>query len=256
MRRIRLIVAYDGTGYCGWQIQDNAVTVEGELTKALCTWLQEEVEVIGASRTDSGVHAFGNIAVFDTESRIPAEKFAIGINHYLPADIRVQRSDEVEADYHPRYRKTEKTYEYTILNTKIAIPVYDRYAYHVYHALDVSMMRKAGELLMGEHDFSAFCSAGSQVKSKVRTVYEVTVQEEPVPGCNGGSRICIRVRGNGFLYNMVRIIAGTLLEVGQGRRTLQDVEEALASGERKKAGPTAPPQGLTLMEIREDFLYR
>ena len=256
MRRIRLIVAYDGTGYCGWQIQDNAVTVEGELTKALCTWLQEEVEVIGASRTDSGVHAFGNIAVFDTESRIPAEKFAIGINHYLPADIRVQRSDEVEADYHPRYRKTEKTYEYTILNTKIAIPVYDRYAYHVYHALDVSMMRKAGELLMGEHDFSAFCSAGSQVKSKVRTVYEVTVQEEPVPGCNGGSRICIRVRGNGFLYNMVRIIAGTLLEVGQGRRTLQDVEEALASGERKKAGPTAPPQGLTLMKIREDFLYR
>lgn len=252
MRRIRLIIAYDGTGYCGWQIQDNAVTVEGELTKALCTWLQEEVEVIGASRTDSGVHAFGNIAVFDTESRIPAEKFAIGINHYLPADIRVQRSDEVEADYHPRYRKTEKIYEYTILNTKIAIPVYDRYAYHVYHALDVPMMRKAGKLLMGEHDFSAFCSAGSQVKSKVRTVYEVTVREEPVFGCNGGSRICIRVRGNGFLYNMVRIIAGTLLEVGQGRRTLQDVEEALATGERKKAGPTAPPQGLTLMEIREE----
>ena len=105
---------------------------------------------------------------------------------------------------------------------------------------------------MGEHDFSAFCSAGSQVKSKVRTVYEVTVQEEHVPGCNGGSRIRIRVRGNGFLYNMVRIIAGTLLEVGQGRRTLQDVEEALATGERKKAGPTAPPQGLTLMEIREE----
>ena len=252
MRRIRLIVAYDGTDYCGWQIQDNAVTVEGELTKALRTWLQEEVEIIGASRTDSGVHALGNIAVFDTESRIPAEKFAIGINHYLPADIRVQCSDEVEADYHPRYQKTEKTYEYTILNTKIAIPVYDRYAYHVYHALDVPMMRKAGELLMGEHDFSAFCSAGSQVKSKVRTVYEVTVREEPVSGCNGGSRICIRVRGNGFLYNMVRIIAGTLLEVGQGRRTLQDVEEALATGERKKAGPTAPPQGLTLMEIREE----
>ena len=151
MRRIRLIVAYDGTDYCGWQIQDNAVTVEGELTKALRTWLQEEVEIIGASRTDSGVHALGNIAVFDTESRIPTEKFAIGINHYLPADIRVQCSDEVEADYHPRYQKTEKIYEYTILNTKIAIPVYDRYAYHVYHALDVPMMRKAGELLMGEH---------------------------------------------------------------------------------------------------------
>lgn len=251
MRRIRLIVAYDGTCYCGWQIQENAVTVEGELTKALRTWLQEEIELIGASRTDSGVHALGNIVVFDTQSRIPAEKFAIGVNHYLPEDIRVQRSEEVVADYHPRYRKTEKTYEYRILNTKISLPIWQRYAYHVYGELDLSAMREAAALLVGEHDFSAFCSAGSQVKSKVRTVYEVSVEEEAVAGCNGGSIIQIRVRGNGFLYNMVRIIAGTLVEIGQGRRTLADIKEALASGERAMAGPTAPPQGLMLVEIRE-----
>ncbi len=255
MRRIRLVVAYDGTDYCGWQIQDNVTTVEGELTGALRTWLQEDVVLIGASRTDSGVHALGNIAVFDTESRIPAERFAIGVNHYLPDDIRVQRSDEVAADYHPRYRQTEKTYEYTVLNTKIALPVYDRYAYHVYHAMDISAMREAAALFVGEHDFSAFCSAGSQVKSKVRTIYEFSLREEPLSGCNGGSLIRLRVRGNGFLYNMVRILAGTLLEIGQGRRSLKDVGEALTTGERGKAGPTAPPQGLMLMEIREVSEY-
>lgn len=251
MRRIRLIVAYDGTCYGGWQIQDNAATVEGELTKALRTWLQEDVELIGASRTDSGVHALGNIAVFDTESRIPAEKFAIGVNHYLPEDIRVQRSEEVAADYHPRYRQTEKTYEYTILNTKVSLPTWQRYAYHIYRDLDIRAMQEAGQLLLGEHDFSAFCSAGSQVKSKVRTVYEVSVTTEPAPGCNDGRFIRICVRGNGFLYNMVRIIAGTLLEIGQGRLTLEDIKEALATGERRLAGPTAPPQGLLLVEIRD-----
>lgn len=251
MRRIRLVVAYDGTNYCGWQIQDNAITVEGELTKALRTWLQEDVEIIGASRTDSGVHARGNIAVFDTESRIPADKFAVGVNHYLPDDIRVQRSEEVAADYHPRYQKTEKIYEYTILNTKISLPIWQRYAYHVYQGLDLEIMQEAAKLLVGEHDFSAFCSAGSQVKSKVRTVYEVSLTEKPLTTANGGRVIRLRVRGNGFLYNMVRIIAGTLIEVGEGRRTLEDVKEALATGERKKAGPTAPPHGLMLLDIRE-----
>lgn len=251
MRRIRLIVAYDGTRYGGWQIQDNATTIEGELTKALREWLKEDVVLIGASRTDSGVHALGNIAVFDTQSRIPAEKFAIGVNHYLPEDIRVQCSDEVPEDYHPRFRQTEKIYEYTILNTKISLPTWQRYAFHVYRNLDIPAMRAAGQLLVGEHDFSAFCSAGSQVKSKVRTVYEVSVTEEPAPGCHGGSIIRIRVRGNGFLYNMVRIITGTLLEIGQGRRTPEDVKEALATGERGLAGPTAPPQGLMLVEIRD-----
>lgn len=251
MRRIRLIVAYDGTCYSGWQIQENALTIEGVLTQALRTWLREDVTLIGASRTDSGVHALGNIAVFDTDSRIPAEKFAIGLNHYLPEDIRVQHSEEVAVDYHPRYRKTEKTYEYKIINTRINIPFWHKYAWHIYQKLDLCAMREAAGLFIGEHDFSAFCSAGAQVKSKVRTIYEVSVESEPVVGCNGGCILTIRVRGNGFLYNMVRIIVGTLLEVGQGRRTSADIEKALTTGQRMLAGPTAPPQGLMLMEIRE-----
>ena len=249
MRRIRLIVSYDGTNYCGWQIQENAVTVEGTLTDALRKWLKEDIEIIGASRTDSGVHAYGNIAVFDTNSRIPSEKFAIGLNHYLPEDIRVQKSDEVESDYHPRYRNTEKTYEYTILNTKINLPTYSRYSYHVYHPLDFEAMKEAAELLVGEHDFSAFCSAGSQVKSKVRTIYEVSLDKQKVMGCNGGDLIRIRVRGNGFLYNMVRIISGTLVEVGLGKIKPEEIKTIIESKDRQKAGKTLPAHGLYFMNV-------
>ena len=249
MRRIRLIVSYDGTNYCGWQIQENAVTVEGTLTDALRKWLKEDIEIIGASRTDSGVHAYGNIAVFDTYSRIPAEKFAIGLNHYLPEDIRVQKSDEVESDYHPRYRNTEKTYEYTILNTKINLPIYSRYSYHVYHPLDFEAMKEAAALLVGEHDFSAFCSAGSQVKSKVRTIYEVSLDKQKAMGCNGGEVIRIRVRGNGFLYNMVRIAAGTLLKAGEHKISPESIAEIIEKKDRSLAGMTMPPQGLTLVSV-------
>ncbi len=247
MKRIRLTIAYDGTGYCGWQIQKNAVTVQEELEKALCRLLGKETEVTGASRTDSGVHAMGNVAVFDTDTRIPPEKIAIALNHFLPEDIRIQKSEEVADDFHPRYCESEKTYEYTILNTPIGIPVRNRYSFHVCRPLDLCAMQEAAGILVGTHDFSAFCSAGSQVKSKVRTVLETTVEERAAPA---GREIVIRVRGNGFLYNMVRIIAGTLIEVGQTRRTVASVEEAVRSGERDKAGPTAPARGLMLMEIR------
>ena len=250
MKRIRLIIAYDGTEYCGWQIQDNAVTVEGEVTKALQQLLKEPVELIGASRTDSGVHALGNVAVFDTESRIPPEKMAIALNQYLPSDIRVQRSEEVDGEFHPRYCDSTKTYEYSVLMTQIAIPTLQRYSYHVYHELDVKAMKKAATYLVGTHDFSAFCSAGSQVKTKVRTIYEVNVTEEALRVGGEGIEIRIRVSGNGFLYNMVRIIAGTLVEVGIGRRSVETVKEAVETGERKKAGPTAPARGLMLIGIQ------
>lgn len=250
MKRIRLIVAYDGTDYCGWQIQDNGVTIEGELNRALSELLKEEIQIIGASRTDSGVHALGNVAVFDTETKIPPEKIAIALNHYLPEDIRVQHSEEVAMDFHPRFCDSKKTYEYRILATKIAVPTQRRYSYHVYHELDLTKMREAAACLVGTHDFSAFCSAGSQVKSKVRTIEDIAVLEEPFNFGNGGKIIKIRVSGNGFLYNMVRIIAGTLVEVGLGRRTAEQIKEALASGERQLAGPTAPPQGLMLLEIK------
>ena len=250
MKRIRLIIAYDGTEYCGWQIQDNAITIEGEVTKALQQLLKEPVELIGASRTDSGVHALGDVAVFDTESRIPPEKMAIALNQYLPSDIRVQRSEEVDGEFHPRYCDSIKTYEYSVLMTKIAIPTLQRYSYHVYHELDVEAMKEAATYLVGTHDFSAFCSAGSQVKTKVRTIYEVNVTEEALRVGGEGKEIRIQVSGNGFLYNMVRIIAGTFVEVGIGRRSVETVKEAVETGERKKAGPTAPAHGLMLIGIQ------
>ena len=242
MRRIRLIVSYDGTNYCGWQIQENAVTVEGTLTDALRKWLKEDIEIIGASRTDSGGHAYGNIAVFDTNSRIPAEKFAIGLNHYLPEDIRVQKSDEVESDYHPRYRNTEKTYEYTILNTKINLPTYSRYSYHVYHPLDFEAMKEAAALLVGEHDFKSFCENKHMKKSTVRTIYEISFSFE-----NG--ILTIDFFGNGFLYHMVRILTGTLLEVGTHEKNPKETDTILQAKDRLSAGFTAPPQGLFLVEV-------
>lgn len=249
MRRIRLTIAYDGTDYCGWQIQKGEVTVEGVVSAALNELLGEAVDITGASRTDTGVHALGNVAVFDTDTKIPPQKIALALNRYLPADIRVQKSEEVSPDFHPRHCDSIKTYEYTITNTPVPIPTLRRYSHHVYGTLQADAMREAARLLTGTHDFSAFCAAGSQVKNKVRTIYDISLVERTLPPGMRGQQFCIRVTGNGFLYNMVRILAGTLLEVGQGRRTAASVEEALRSGERSQAGPTAPACGLMLIGI-------
>lgn len=240
--RVRLIVAYDGTNYHGWQIQKNAITVEEILQQALCDLLQEPIELVGASRTDAGVHARGNVAVFDTHTRIPAEKIAIAVNQRLPEDIRVMQSEEVAEQFHPRYAESEKTYEYHISNVPIQLPTRRLYSYFVYLPLDVEKMQEAAKLFVGEHDFAGFCSAKSQVQTTVRTIYDCQVEKE-------GDEICIRVRGNGFLYNMVRIIAGTLVEVGLGRRKLSTVSQAIEKADRSLAGPTAPPEGLTLIKI-------
>ena len=248
MKRIKLTVAYDGTNYHGWQVQPNAVTIEGKLNEAISELTKETIQVIGASRTDAGVHALGNVAVFDVETRIPPEKIAVALNHKLTENIRILESEEVAPDFHPRYAKSEKTYEYTVIHTDIEIPTLTRYGYHVYRPLNVEAMQEAAADLEGTHDFSAFCSAGAQVQTKVRTVYEVQVRQEPLTGVKG-EKIVIRVRGNGFLYNMVRIIAGTLLEVGMGRRSRETVQRALATGERTLAGPTAPAKGLMLVGI-------
>ncbi|MGN1205367.1 MAG: tRNA pseudouridine(38-40) synthase TruA [Eubacterium sp.] len=240
--RVRLLVAYDGTNYHGWQIQTNAISVEEVLQKALCDLLREPVELIGASRTDAGVHAQGNVAVFDTNTRIPAEKIAIAVNQRLPEDIRVMKSEQVNDDFHPRYAVSEKTYEYHISNVPIQLPTERLYSYFVYLPLDVEKMQKAAALLVGEHDFAGFCSAKSQVQTTVRTIYRCEVEKS-------GHQICIRVTGSGFLYNMVRIIAGTLVEVGLGRREIAMVSQAIEKADRALAGPTAPPEGLSLIKI-------
>lgn len=242
MKRILLRVAYDGTAYCGWQLQPNANTIEAELNRHLSDLLQEDIQVIGASRTDSGVHALGNVAVFDTQARIPGGKVSYALNQRLPEDIVVQSSCEVPADFHPRHCVSKKTYEYRILNRKFPLPMYRNMAYFTYEKLDVEVMREACGYFIGEQDFKSLCSVKTQATTTIREIYSLTVEE-------ASPFLIIRVQGNGFLYNMVRIIAGTLLEVGRHRYPPSQVKEILAAKDRNAAGPTAPACGLTLVEI-------
>ena len=243
MRRIRIVVAYDGTNYCGWQIQPNGITIEEILNRQISKLTGEDIRIIGASRTDSGVHALGNVAVFDTSARMPGEKISYALNQRLPEDIRIQMSKEVEPDFHPRYRNSRKTYEYRILNKKFPVPTKRLYSHFTYLPLDVEKMRKAGEYLLGEHDFKSFCGAGAQVKTTTRTIYSCEVEKD------GNDIITIRVTGNGFLYNMVRIIAGTLIRVGGGEMLPDEMPQILGRKDRTAAGPTAPAHGLTMMGI-------
>lgn len=243
MKRVKLVVAYDGTNYHGWQVQDNGITIEEVLNWTISELVQEDIKVIGASRTDAGVHACGNVAVFDTESRIPGDKFSFALNQRLPEDIRIQESCEVDADFHPRYADTVKTYEYNILNRRFELPTKRLYAAFCYYPMDIERMNQAAAYLVGEHDFKSFCSAGAQVQTTVRTIYAVNVTKED-------DMVHIRITGNGFLYNMVRIIAGTLMQVGTGLMEPEQVKEILEARDRSKAGPTAVAKGLTLVEIR------
>lgn len=249
----------------------------------------EEIQVVGASRTDAGVHALGNVAVFDTVSHIPAEKFSYALNQRLPENIVIQESVQVACDFHPRHCACRKTYEYDILNRTFPLPAYRNTAYFLYGDLDVDAMREACRAFLGEHDFASFCAAGAQVQTTVRTIYSLEVLEQPLTAGaasagqtadriedqeekqrgkaagadrkqvntgNVGGRdhfperlLTIRIRGNGFLYNMVRIIAGTLVEVGRGHIKPEEVGGIIAACDRAKAGPTAPARGLRLVEI-------
>lgn len=240
-----MIVAYDGTNYHGWQVQNNGITIESELNRCLSELLEEPICVTGASRTDARVHALGNVAIFDTTSRMPADKISYALNQRLPEDIRIQGSEEVPPDWHPRRCPSRKTYEYRIYTAKFPMPVKRLYSYFTYNSLDVTRMREAAAYLEGRHDFKSFCQAGAQVENTVRILYTLWVEEQ-------GSDIVIRVCGNGFLYNMVRIIAGTLMEVGLGRREPESMRDVLAALDRAAAGPTAPAHGLTL--VKYEFL--
>ena len=242
MKRIGIVVAYDGTRYNGWQIQPNGVTIQGLLNETLTKLLGEKIEVHGASRTDAGVHSLGNVAVFDTNSRIPGEKISYALNQFLPEDIKIQLSEEVEPDFHPRYADSEKTYQYRILNRHFPVPTERLYSYWYHYHLDVEKMREATGYLIGQHDFASFCGAGAQVKSTIRTITGMEVYKD-------GDIITIEVKGTGFLYNMVRIISGTLIEIGNGQYPPQRMREILEACDRAAAGPTAPAHGLTLVGI-------
>ena len=242
MKRIKLTVAYDGTDYCGWQIQPNGITVEKVLNRALSRLTGEDIAVTGASRTDAGVHAEGNVAVFDTASTIPPERFAYAVNPLLPEDIVVVKSEEVPPDWHPRHQASVKTYEYRILNREMPDPLRRRDAWHVSFPLDVEKMRLAAAYFVGEHDFRNFCNIHTGAKTTVRTVFSLDVER-------AGDLITLRISGNGFLYNMVRIITGTLVETGRGFRSPESVKELIDGKSGGKTGATAPPQGLVLKSI-------
>lgn len=244
-KRIRLFVAYDGTAYHGWQIQPNAITIESELNRAISELVGRDTQVIGASRTDAGVHSLGNVAVFDSDTRIPAEKIAGAINARLPEDIRVVKSDEVASDWHPRHQDCRKTYEYRITMGKVQLPTRRLYSHFTYHSVDAEAMKAACGYFIGEHDFASLCAAGSQAETTVRIIYNLEV-------CEAGNELVVRVTGNGFLYNMVRIIAGTLLDVGMGRKKAGDIPAILESLDRRNAGPTLPAKGLTLIGYEYD----
>lgn len=263
MKRIELIVAYDGTEYAGWQIQPNKETIEGVLNRELSRLLNEEIKVIGASRTDAGVHAEGAVCVFDTESRIPGEKFSYALNQSLPEDIRIRKSMEVASDFHPRKVPCRKTYRYSIWHDEFQKPTNQRYTHLIYTKLNIDAMMKACEYFKGKHDFKSICSVHTDVDNTERTIYDIHIEVTPEKSVlqssglinnsvikyreRGPQQIDIYVTGNGFLYNMVRIIAGTLIDVGQGRIKAEDIPSILDGKNRQLAGQTAPAKGLTLV---------
>ncbi|MBQ6645399.1 MAG: tRNA pseudouridine(38-40) synthase TruA [Clostridia bacterium] len=242
MRRIRLILEYDGAAYVGWQRQQNALSVQQVVEEKLSRLTGETVTVTGASRTDAGVHALGQNAHFDTESRIPADKFSFALNTLLPPDIRAVSSSEVSSAFHARFSAMGKEYRYLFYAAPHASALYRNLSAHVIYPLDVPLMRAEAEAMLGRHDFAPFAASGSVVKDTVRTVDAVRVFENP-------PFVELRVHGNGFLYNMVRILAGTLIAVGTHKLEGGAIARALQSGSRLDLGVTAPPQGLTLMRV-------
>jgi len=235
-------IEYDGTNYNGWQIQPNGTTIQQEIMEAIKKLTREEVTITGSGRTDSRVHAKGQVANFYTRSTIPTERFAIAINHFLPRDISILKAREVPHDFHAQYWAIEKQYSYHIYNRPQRTSLLRNYSYHIPYFLEIDKMREAAKLLMGSHDFKGFMSTGSSVKDTVRNITSVEIKSEL-------ESIWIILRGNGFLYNMVRIIVGTLVEIGNSKRSINLFKEALEYGERKKAGHTAPPEGLFLDKV-------
>lgn len=243
MRRIRLIVEYDGTNYSGWQRQSNALSVQQVLEEAVRKLTEEAgLTVTGASRTDAGVHALGQNAHFDTASRIPADKFSFALNTMLPDDIRIVASSQVSQAFHARFSAIGKEYRYLFYAHPHASALYRNLSAHIIYPLDIEAMNAEAQALVGRHDFAAFAASGSEIKDTVREIKQVSLEERP-------PFIEMRIYGTGFLYNMVRIVAGTLTGVGSGKLESGCIERALKTGDRLCLGVTAPAQGLTLMRV-------
>ncbi|SFC82297.1 tRNA pseudouridine(38-40) synthase TruA [Clostridium uliginosum] len=242
MRNIKLLIEFDGTNFLGWQRQKEGRTVQGCIEKAILKITGEESLINGSSRTDSGVHSRGTVANFFTNSKIPGNKFREAINTKLPDDVAIIKSEEVDMDFHARYSSKGKRYSYTIVNRYEKLSLGKQYLYHVRYKLNVEDMKKACEYFIGTHDFRAFMSPGSSAKTTIRTISEFYIEQED-------DMIKIFISADGFLYNMVRIIVGTLIKVGNGKIKIEDIEGIINEGNRKKSGMCVPPNGLILEKV-------
>ena len=245
MRNIKLTIEYDGKDFNGWQKQPNKLNIQGEIENAIFLITGENVDLTASGRTDAGVHALGQVANFKMDSNFPIEKIAIALNSKLKHSIRIKEAEEVEESFHSRYHCKKKTYRYVINNSEHGSAIYRGLEYHVPQKLDIDKMQEAIKYFIGEHDFSAFKASGTSSKSSVRTIYDAIIKKD-------GERIYIELTGNGFLYNMVRIITGTLLEVGMGKKEPCDIEKIIESKKRENAGKTVPAQGLFLVNVDYD----
>ena len=242
MKNILLTIEYDGKDFNGWQKQPNKLNIQGEIERAIEEITGEKVDLIASGRTDAGVHALAQMANFKTNSKLPVEKYPIALNTKLKKSIRIQKAEEVEENFHSRYHCKQKTYRYIINNSGQGSSIYRNLEYFIPNKLDVEKMQEAVKYFEGEHDFKAFKASGTSSKSSVRTIYKTKVEKQ-------GERIIIELTGNGFLYNMVRIIAGTLVEVGLGKIKPEEISEIIEKKERANAGKTLPPQGLYLVKV-------
>ncbi len=242
MKNIALTLMYDGSNYFGYQRQSGFVTIQQVIEDALSKITKEKITVSGCGRTDSGVHALNYVLSFKTNSSMPTEKYPVALNSILPKDISVIGAKDVSDSFDGRFSVKRKTYIYKIHNSEIPNPFLKKYSCHYKYKLDIEKMRESAKHIIGEHDFRCFMASGAQVKTTVRTVYDLTLTQD-------GDDIEISITSNGFLYNMVRIIAGTLMYVGGGKLNPSDVEKIVSSGDRRLAGITAPPQGLYLKSV-------
>jgi len=246
VRNIKLIIEYDGTKYKGWQrLGDTDSTIQGKLENVLKIMTEEDIEVIGSGRTDAGAHAIKQVANFKTSFQMSLGDMKSYCNQYLPEDIVIKRVEEAEERFHVRYNAASKKYLYRIWRTKTPTAFNRKYTYHVFLPLNIDNMKKAINYMIGEHDFQAFSSVKSKKKSTVREVYSIEIIEMK-------EELHFLFHGNGFLYNMVRIMVGTLLEIGEGKRKFEDVPEILKSKDRTRAGITVPAQGLFLYDVYYD----
>ncbi len=242
MKNILLKISYDGTSYCGWQRQNNAISVQQKIEDAIFKLTGNAISIFGASRTDAGVHAYAQMATFLDSSNIPADKFSFALNANLPADIRIIESKEVQPTFNPRYDAIKKTYQYHIHNSLHASAILRNHSYHVYGNVNFGAMQEACSLFIGTHDFSSFEASGGITKSKIRTIFDSKLLQN-------GEKIIFEITGNGFLYNMVRIMAGTLIDIGKNKISKENILLSYESKNRNLLGHTAPAQGLFLYNI-------